>query len=352
MFPTGHGFISLITTAIIVLVFFPQYRTQVKPIIGAGFVFALLPDIDTLYPILKTLSFFVHNAESITSLETISSKLWTLSKISHRGLTHSIPVGILVSIFLYGFLLSMPNMNQESSNIKIPATVQNSTTIVTGMILFTLTVFANTIPELILFILFICFTMVVGSILVHRYDFSPFVVFLTSLIGFTTHPIGDMWLGPQFNPFNPIPIQLPRISITHFGSIWPILQFGLEALVTLVGTTIFVKYHYNITLQEMMQTLYNIKHDGIFAIFVSLCIYITYMTYGLSILIKEYRTAILLLLIPVIIANSIQLQMNKRHNLISIIPLSALMLCIVSLLMLIHVRLFGQNSLIQLFMSF
>jgi len=352
MFPTGHGFISLITTAIIVLIFFPQYRTQLKPIIGAGFVFALLPDIDTLYPIVRTLSFFTYNAESITSLETISSKLWTFSKISHRGLTHSIPVGTSVSIFLYSFLLSMLNIKQENSNIKLPTTVQNTITIITGMILFTLTVFASTTPELILFILFICFTIVVGSILVHTYNFSPFVVFLTSLIGFTTHPIGDMWLGPQFNPFNPISIQLPRISITHFGSIWPILQFGLEALVTLVGTTIFVKYHYNMTLQEMIQTLYNIEHDGIFAIVVSLCIYITYTTYGLSILIKEYRTAILLLIIPVVVANSIQLQMNNRHNLLSITPLSALIISIVCLLMLIHVRILGQTSLIQLLMSF
>jgi len=336
MFPTGHGFISLITTATIILVFFPQYEKQLKSIMGAGFIFALLPDIDTLYPIGKTLSFFVYNLESLTSIETISAKFWAFSTISHRGMTHYIPVGILVSIFLYSFLLSMLSTKQKDSNIQLPAAVQNSMTIVTGMMLLTLTVFADTPSESILFILFICFTILFGGTLVHRYDFSPFVVFLTSVIGFTTHPIGDMWLGPQFNPFTPIPVQLPNVSIVQFGEIWPIMQLGLESLVTLIGTAIFVKYHYDMTLKEMIHNLYNVKHDLSFVIGVSLCIYVTYMTYGISIVVEEYRTAILLLVIPVVIASSIQLQMNKRHNLFSIIPLSSLMISIVCLLMLIH----------------
>lgn len=336
MFPTGHGFISLVITAIIVLVFFPQYKKQLGPIMSAGFVFALLPDIDTLYPIVRTLYFLVYNLEALTSIETISFKFWTFSTISHRGLTHYIPVGILLSIFLYSFLLSMLNTKQKDSTIQLPAAVQNSITIVTGLMLLTLTVFADTTSESILFILFICFTVLFGATLVRKYNFSPFVVFLTSLIGFTTHPIGDMWLGPQFNPFTPIPVQLPDISIVQFGDIWPIMQLGLESLVTLIGTTIFVKYHYDMTFQAMIHNLYNVKHDLPFVIGVSLCMYVVYMTYGISIVVEEYRTAILLLVIPVIIASSIQLQMNKRHNLFSIIPLSSLMISIVCLLMLIH----------------
>jgi membrane-bound metal-dependent hydrolase YbcI (DUF457 family) len=200
----GHGLLAFAVVA-----FFGEWRNRDRTIVLsvallAG-LFATLPDVDVVYGLAG-----LADAVAITDPESF----WAAGNRTHRGLTHSVPVGVATALAA-GLL------------VRRDAGALAGVTVLAGVVAT-----AVTMSGLLAGLVAIPFAAgVLGLVgLARHLEISPPAVAGVALVGLVSHPFGDLFTGtpPEFLfPFDAV-LVTDRVLLASDPTIHLLGAFGLE----------------------------------------------------------------------------------------------------------------------------
>lgn len=192
----GHAMVAFaIAAAVAARCGLPRDRALALGI-AAG-AFATVPDVDMSYAVFGLLQ------SSVTGVFDAANAFWATSTLVHRVVTHSLVVGAIAAsgVFLWsradaGARWAYPAAAVVFASLVAAAFVETGLLGAAVMVAFVVAALAVTIA------------------LSRRASLSPRALFLTALVGFLSHPFGDLFTGSAPHLFYPLDVTILAGRVT------------------------------------------------------------------------------------------------------------------------------------------
>ncbi len=214
----GHAFLAFTVVAIAAYVLGRDADQAVYLGVAAA-VFAVLPDVDMLYAATELTTLLT------TGVSGFIEAFWSASSDVHRGISHSIVIGILAAI---GFTWYYTDARKSVAVIVVTA--------------FTLYgVYIGPISAAVAFA-FTVLGLGITDVIRNRIGISAAEFFSASLVGLVSHPFGDVFTGTPPLFFGPIDIQIitERVVLHADATLNLLSIFLLELLLAGAGLIIYM----------------------------------------------------------------------------------------------------------------
>ena len=331
----GHGFAAALMAVLLIRLALPERRDREVQVAAVAFVFGILPDVDMLYTVAEALLRLPNDPSVLLSLNALLGVFWDASVV-HRGLTHSILAMSVLSLFCYRLAIDRraggggvaPRQFSKARFFELTTT---STRRLLGL-LAVLSVFAGGLGEFLVFWLFVLLAAALTLRLVGTGTVDPTELLVASWVGMASHPLGDLWMGPPFRIFAPLPYETtqyqPLFGIE--GVHYP-LSLTIEATICLVGLLVLTASYRGWSLRETVLTVFEPRPDAAFAVAASLLVVGLTLPVGFPVLYRTYEIAIIGVVVPVVLLVAGYHRWADVHTAVSLIYVTFLTVAVVGL---------------------
>lgn len=320
----GHGFAAAVLTVLVIRVAFPEFRDRETVLAVVAFVFGILPDIDMLHTLLEMFLYLTNNPGLVLSPSTLLDVFWTLSWDVHRGLTHSILVVTVLALFLYR--LAQDRRDYDGTIEPRQFTREQFYDLTSAptrrllAVLVVLSIFATGVTEFLVFWLFVFATVAVTLVLTNAGVTRPRELLLSALVGMASHPLGDLWLGPSFQIFAPLPYESPRHQpLLGDETLHYTIAYSVEAAICLVGLLVLAASYRNIDISEAAGLVFDPRADARFAIVTAVLVLVLYSPTSYTVLYWTYELTVVAITVPIVLLAIAYYRLAASHTLVSLV---------------------------------
>jgi membrane-bound metal-dependent hydrolase YbcI (DUF457 family) len=193
--------------------------------------FAAAPDIDILYAPMGL-------AEA-SGVADAAESFWSAGNLVHRAVTHSLVVGTVVAVALWLWGRARSEASTDGSRSLLSAERGGSLLVLGGLVAVA-GVVSGPLGALVMGA-FALASLAIAELAARYGDLGPEAILLTALVGFFTHPFGDLLTGepPQFlYPFD-ISLVSERFILAADPTLHLLGAFWLELLTIWLAVVVF-----------------------------------------------------------------------------------------------------------------
>lgn len=218
----GHALLAFALVAGVATRFVPPRRALAFGAVAAAF--ATVPDVDIGYAVVGLVG-----ALGGGPLD-LASAFWETGNVVHRGMTHSLVVAPVAALAAAAWVDGRGPARALA--VGLAALLVATTASISGVL-------AGTVA-----LAFVLACLAVGEVVVRRGDVGPRGTFLLALVGFASHPFGDVFTGEPpalFYPFASVPLE--TVTLDPDPTLHLLGAFGLELATVWAALLVWTRLH-------------------------------------------------------------------------------------------------------------